>query len=45
MVSHESIYKFVYQDKDNGGLLYKNLRAALKSTGKDMGPGKVKDVL
>ena len=42
MVSHESIYKFVYQDKDNGGELYKNLRVASKKYRKRYGSGKVK---
>jgi transposase, IS30 family len=37
MVSHESIYKFVYQDKDNGGLLFKNLRVASKKYRKRYG--------
>ena len=40
MVSHESIYKFVYQDKDNGGVLYKNLRVASKKYRKRYGSGK-----
>ena len=39
MVSHESIYKFVYQDKYNGGLLYKNLRVASKKYRKRYGAG------
>ena len=42
MVSHESIYKFVYQDKDNGGMLYKNLRVASKKYRKRYGSGKNK---
>jgi len=42
MVSHESIYKFVYQDKDKGGLLYKNLRVASKKYRKRYGSGKNK---
>jgi len=42
MVSHESIYKFVYQDKYNGGLLYKNLRVASKKYRKRYGSGKNK---
>ena len=41
MVSHESIYKFVYQDKNNGGLLYKNLRVASKKYRRRYGSGKV----
>ena len=39
MVSHESIYKFVYQEKENGGLLYKNLRVASKKYRKRYGAG------
>ncbi len=42
MVSHESIYKFVYQDKDEGGMLYKNLRVASKKYRKRYGSGKGK---
>lgn len=42
MVSHESIYKFVYQNKSNGGLLYKNLRVASKKYRKRYGAGKGK---
>jgi IS30 family transposase len=42
MVSHESIYKFIYQDKDNGGILYKNLRVASKKYRKRYGSGKGK---
>ncbi len=42
MVSHESIYKFVYQDKENGGLLYQNLRVASKKYRKRYGSGKNK---
>ena len=42
MVSHESIYKFVYQDKDKGGLLYKNLCVASKKYRKRYGAGKGK---
>ena len=30
MVSHETIYQFIYQDKKQGGLLYKKLRIACK---------------
>jgi transposase, IS30 family len=29
-ISHETIYKFVYEDKKNGGELYKNLRQGRK---------------
>ena len=39
MVSHESIYKFIYQDKYNGGLLFKNLRIASKKYRKRYGSG------
>jgi len=42
MVSHESIYKFVYRDKNNGGALYKNLRVASKKYRKRYGSGKGK---
>jgi len=42
MVSHESIYKFVYQDKDKGGMLYKNLRVASKKYRKRYRSGKIK---
>ena len=42
MVSHESIYKFIYQDKENGGMLYKNLRVASKKYRKRYGSGKNK---
>jgi len=42
MVSHESIYKFVYQDKNKGGVLYKNLRVASKKYRKRYGSGKGK---
>lgn len=42
MVSHESIYKFVYQDKAEGGMLYKNLRVASKKYRKRYGSGKGK---
>ena len=42
MVSHESIYKFVYQDKNEGGVLYKNLRVASKKYRKRYGSGKGK---
>ena len=30
MVSHERIYQYIYEDKQNGGMLYKNLRIASK---------------
>jgi len=30
MVSHERIYQYIYEDKQNGGTLYKNLRIASK---------------
>ena len=42
MVSHESIYKFVYQDKNKGGVLYKNLRVASRKYRKKYGSGKGK---
>ena len=42
MVSHESIYKFVFQDKNKGGVLYKNLRVASKKYRKRYGSGKGK---
>jgi len=42
MVSHESIYKFVYQDKNKGGVLYRNLRVASKKYRKRYGSGKGK---
>ncbi len=37
MVSHQRIYQFIYQDKDNGGELYKNLRTAQKKRRKKYG--------
>jgi len=37
MVSHERIYQFIYQDKSEGGLLYKNLRVASKKYRKRYG--------
>jgi IS30 family transposase len=40
MVSHQRIYQFIYQDKDNGGELYKNLRTAQKKCRKRYGSGK-----
>ena len=42
MVSHERIYQFIYQDKENGGLLYKHLRVASKMYRKRYGSGKNK---
>ena len=42
MVSHERIYQFIYQDKDEGGQLYKNLRVASKKYRKRYGSGKQK---
>jgi IS30 family transposase len=42
MVSHERIYQFIYQDKAEGGLLYKNLRVASKKYRKRYGGGKDK---
>ena len=40
MVSHERIYQFIYQDKGNGGELYKNLRTARKKKRKRYGSPK-----
>jgi len=40
MVSHQRIYQFIYQDKGNGGQLYKNLRTARKKRRKKYGSGK-----
>jgi IS30 family transposase len=37
MVSHERIYQFIYQDKAEGGLLYKHLRVASKTYRKRYG--------
>ena len=42
MVSHECIYQFIYQDKDEGGQLYKHLRVASKMYRKRYGSGKNK---
>jgi len=42
MVSHERIYQFIYQDKDEGGQLYKHLRVASKMYRKRYGSGKNK---
>lgn len=42
MVSHERIYQFIYQDKDEGGQLYKHLRVASKKYRKRYGSGKKK---
>lgn len=42
MVSHERIYQFIYQDKANGGTLYKDLRVASKKYRKRYGSGKGK---
>lgn len=42
MVSHERIYQFIYQNKADGGQLYKNLRVASKSYRKRYGSGKNK---
>ena len=33
-ISHETIYRFVYQDKQRGGILYKHLRRGQKKYGK-----------
>ena len=37
MVSHQRIYQFVYQDRQNGGDLYKNLRTAQRKRRKKYG--------
>lgn len=37
MVSHQRIYQFIYQDKKNGGDLYKNLRTGRKRCRKKYG--------
>jgi IS30 family transposase len=37
MVSHERIYQFIYQDKAEGGMLYKHLRVASKKYRKRYG--------
>lgn len=42
MVSHESIYKYIYLDKEKGGALYKNLRVASRKYRKRYGSGKNK---
>ena len=42
MVSHERIYQFIYQDKAEGGVLYKHLRGATKMYRKRYGSGKNK---
>lgn len=39
MISHERIYQFIYQDKAEGGLLYKHLRVASKKYRKRYGSG------
>jgi IS30 family transposase len=47
MISHETIYKYIYEDKKNGGDLYKNLRIASNQYRKRYGKydkrGKIKD--
>jgi len=40
MVSHQRIYQFIYQDKENGGQLYKNLRTGKKTRRRKYGRGK-----
>ena len=40
MVSHQRIYQFIYQDKNNGGELCKNLRTAQRKFRKKYGSGK-----
>jgi IS30 family transposase len=42
MVSHERIYQFIYQNKGEGGQLYKHLRVASKMYRKRYGSGKNK---
>ena len=42
MVSHERIYQFIYQNKTEGGQLYKHLRVASKMYRKRYGSGKNK---
>ncbi len=42
MVSHERIYQFIYQDKAEGGGLFKHLRVASKTYRKRYGSGKNK---
>lgn len=37
MVSHQRIYQFIYQDKYDGGILYKNLRTSQKKRRKKYG--------
>ena len=45
MVSHERIYQYIYQDKKDGGDLYKHLRTASKKYRKRYGSGKNKRVI
>jgi IS30 family transposase len=40
MVSHQRIYQFILQDKENGGELYKNLRTGKKKRRRKYGKGK-----
>ena len=40
MVSHERIYQYIYQDKDNGGNLFKHLRTGQKKYKKRYGKHK-----
>ncbi len=40
MVSHERIYQYIYQDKENGGNLYKHLRTGQKKYKKRYGKHK-----
>jgi IS30 family transposase len=42
MVSHERIYQFIYQDKAEGGQLYRHLRVASKKYRKRYGSGRNK---
>jgi IS30 family transposase len=41
MVSHERIYRFIREDKKNGGTLYKQLRHRLKHRKRPVGGKKV----
>ncbi|MCP4552027.1 MAG: IS30 family transposase [Bacteroidetes bacterium] len=45
MVSHERIYQFVYQDKTNGGGIYKQLRVASKKYRKRYGSSQGKEII
>jgi len=45
MVSHERIYQFIYEDKENGGHLYKHLRTGNKKYRKRYGKHKNRRVI